>query len=49
MCEGMASLGMLWGVQTGYSRLENAVRTTITRKLRTRKPKSQRKLKAASA
>lgn len=34
--------------QDGYSKLENAVRTTITRNLRPRRPKQQRKLKATA-
>lgn len=36
-------------VQDGYSKLEQAVKTTIQRNLRPRKPKQQRKLKAAAA
>jgi hypothetical protein len=36
-------------LQDGYSKLEQAVKTTIQRNLRPRKPKQQRKLKAAVA
>jgi choline-phosphate cytidylyltransferase len=41
--------GFIRGFEDGYSKLEQAVKTTIQRNLRPRKPKQQRKLKAAVA